>query len=265
MCVEETGEQVCGHAAAILSRRANVVDRRDFGDERGLRVGHRTARGENGFGLRQAHHGRRHAAERDSRPIAGDPGHHDFRDRLRGARADLPEPLPAANRVDFDRRDDFIGPGQRLAIPGVEAREGHAARRRPRSAARPPPRPPRARATCRRPATRWRCCPRACRGSGSARRPTSRAAATSIGSRRFTSGERMRSVYVASAPIDMHRCRAARIVRSASSPQRFRNRVPCSVPKLSDTYRSVQPAIGTIGPSSRSIFNASASERGSSS
>ena len=38
-----------------------------------------------------------------------------------------------------------------------------------------------------------------------------------------------------------------------------------SVPKLSATYRSVQPAIGTSGPSSRSILSASASDCGSTS
>src|SRR5262245_47598927 len=52
------------------------------------------------------------------------------------------------------------------------------------------------------------------------------------------------------------------MARSASSPQRFRKRVSVSVPKFSDTYRSVQPASGVSGPSSRSIFNASFSERG---
>ena len=40
----------------------------------------------------------------------------------------------------------------------------------------------------------------------------------------------------------------------------FTNRVSLSVPKLSETYRSVQPAKGVSGPSSRSMINASASD-----
>ena len=73
----------------------------------------------------------------------------------------------------------------------------------------------------------------------------------------------MRSVCVASAPIESMSPRTA-IVRSAASRHRLRNRVSFNAPKFSDTYRSVHPAIGTSGPSSRSIFSASASDFGSS-
>src|SRR6185295_10965789 len=79
--------------------------------------------------------------------------------------------------------------------------------------------------------------------------------------RRRTSGDRIRSAWVASAPM-VRRSPCTAIARSASSPQRFRNRVSFSVPKLSETYRSVHPAIGTSGPSSRNIFNASVSDFG---
>ena len=71
----------------------------------------------------------------------------------------------------------------------------------------------------------------------------------------------MRSVCVASAPMNNSPPRTS-IVRSASSVQRFKKRVSFKVPKFSDTYRSVQPAIGTSGPSSRSIVSASVSDRG---
>src|SRR2546423_13289494 len=54
----------------------------------------------------------------------------------------------------------------------------------------------------------------------------------------------------------------AAMPRSAASPQMFTNRVSFSVPKLRETYRSVQPANGVSGPSSRSIDKASASDRG---
>src|SRR5476649_580704 len=91
--------------------------------------------------------------------------------------------------------------------------------------------------------------------------PTSRAAAASIGSHRRTSGELIRSRWVANAPIASMSPRTS-MVRSRSSPHRFRKRMSFNVPKLSDTKRSVHPAIGTSGPSSRSIFNASGSDRG---
>ena len=91
--------------------------------------------------------------------------------------------------------------------------------------------------------------------------PISRAAATSIGRRFCTSGDRLMPVKVASAPIDRTSPRIS-IRRMESSGQRFRNRVSLSVPKFSATYKSVQPAIGTSGPSSRSMLSASVSDLG---
>src|ERR1700704_4975553 len=55
------------------------------------------------------------------------------------------------------------------------------------------------------------------------------------------------------------------MARSSAIGHRFTNRVAGSVPKFNETYRSVQPAIGTSGPSSRSMRSASESDFGSSS
>src|ERR1043166_6383001 len=68
-------------------------------------------------------------------------------------------------------------------------------------------------------------------------------------------------VYVHNAPMESPpRCLV--MPRSSSSSHRFRNRVPSSVPALSATYKSVQPANGVSGPSPSSIRSASRTERG---
>src|SRR6185436_1286804 len=62
-------QQIGRDAPAILGRGADVVDRRNLGEERPLRVLDRRARGERRLGPGRPDHGRRNAAEGDSRPI----------------------------------------------------------------------------------------------------------------------------------------------------------------------------------------------------
>src|SRR5262249_43536333 len=79
-------QQVRSDADAVLGRGSEVVDRGDLPVERTLCLGEGPAAGQRRLGPRQPDHGGRDAAERDARPIAVDGRHHDFRDRLRGAR-----------------------------------------------------------------------------------------------------------------------------------------------------------------------------------
>ena len=218
--VEEAGEQVGGDAAAILGRRANVVDRRDLGDERAPARRRATAPAASAASVcGSADDGRRHAAERDARgrspatpaittfEIACAARVPTFRNHCRPRTAGI-------SNAD----DELVGPAPRSGDSRCRSSRTARGASRRRSAARPPPRRPRAPAACRPPATRWRRCRRACRGSGSARRRLRARPRRASAARRRTSGERMRSVYVASAPIDRTVAAHARSSRSGVEP-----------------------------------------------
>ena len=105
---------------------------------------------------------------RTSLPAHG--GHHDLRDRLRAAGADLPPPLLAVDARNLDRGDHLVRPAHARAIAGVERLERHRARAGLAAQHDPRVRGGQHRQAYRPPATRWRRCRRACRDSGSARR-----------------------------------------------------------------------------------------------
>ena len=172
--------------------------------------------------------------------------------------------MAAADRRNLERDDELVRTADRRAIAGIEGVERNAPQRPRRSSSTTVASAAAGPAGCRPPARHSRRCRRSSRGSESAPPPTSRAAATSIGSRLRTSGERMMSVKVASAPIDStflrdldraQRVQAPeiqepRVLQGAEIERRRRGR--CSPPAVSS------------GPSSRNIRSASGSDCGSS-
>ena len=188
------------------------------------------------------------AAKRDRaagrRPTRGDD---DLRDRLGRARPDFAEPLPPANRRDLERDDQLVRAADGLPVAGVERGERH---------------PPRAAGAFQdddgvgRGEHRQRIARR--RGIGDV--AADRAAVLNLHAADFARGGRQhRQAPAGRAAIGSDRCasrarrstagrRAPRSSASAASRHRFRNRVSFNVPKFSDTYRSVHPAIGDERP-----------------